>query len=86
MGASCEREVASAAAVSVYAASMRIVLFLAALLALLLAVIAVGSGKTDIQLGIAATCFVGAMVLFGQVAILSGQKAIGKALRDRQAP
>jgi uncharacterized membrane protein len=39
-------------------------------LALLFGIFAVAIGKTDIQLGMAATCLVGACVLFGLAAVL----------------
>ncbi len=50
---------------------------------LVLAAVAVADEKTDIQIGIAATGVIGAVILFGQVAILGGRKAIRKALGDR---
>ena len=39
--------------------------------------------KSDIQLQIVATCFLGAMILFGLSAVLSGQKALRRKLDER---
>lgn len=62
---------------------MRIALLLTGLLSLGAGILIVGSIKSDIQLQIMASCLIGAMLMFGQVVILSGQKAILRKLNQQ---
>ncbi|MGU3660503.1 hypothetical protein [Methylobacterium fujisawaense] len=62
---------------------MRALLLVTGLLSLVMAGFVATSIRSDIQLQIVATCFLGAMLLFGQSAILSGQADIRQKLKDR---
>lgn len=64
---------------------MRVILFITALLSLGAGILVAGSIKSDIQLQIVATCLIGAMLLFGQVAILGRQGQIFARL-NKPAP
>lgn len=59
---------------------MRVILFIAGLLSLSAGILVAGSIKSDIQLQIVATCVIGAVLMFGQVAVLSGQKHLQNRL------
>lgn len=55
---------------------MRLILFVLGLIALASGIAVAGTIRSDIQVQILATCLIGAMLMFGQVAILSGQRRL----------